>query len=84
MGEINTVTYGMLEAGSRMSMDLIAARLSYRMGGVCGVTHWRDWLKAKGDNKDLATMYAEGQIEAAEAIYTAMERARVGRKGERP
>ena len=78
MDEMNEVTYHMVAAGSRMASDLITAQVSYRMGGIGGAPEWREWSATKAPNRDLAVQYAEGQIQAVEAIYFAMERARVG------
>ena len=78
MNEMNEVTHQMVAAGSRMASDLITAQVSYRMGGIGGAPTWREWSAAKAPNRDLAVQYAEGQIQAVEAIYFAMERARVG------
>ena len=78
MEEMNEVTYHMVVAGSRIASDLITAQVSYSMDGIGGGPTWRDWLAAKTPNMDLAVQYVEGQIQAVEAIYLAMERARVG------
>ena len=78
MDEVNGVTYRMVAAGSRMASDLITAQVSRNMGGIGGAPTWREWSAAKVPNRDLAVQYAEGQIQAVEAIYLAMERARVG------
>ena len=78
MDEVNGVTYRMVAAGSRMASDLITAQVSRNMGGLGGTPEWREWSAAKVPNRDLAVQYAEGQIQAVEAIYLAMERARVG------
>ena len=78
MSEMNEVTYRMVDAGSRMASDLITAQVSRNMGGVGGSPAWREWSAAKVPNRGLAVQYAEGQIQAVEAIYLAMERARVG------
>ena len=78
MDEMNEVTYHMVAAGSRMASDLITAQVSHSMDGIGGGPTWRDWIAAKAPNRDLAVQYAEGQIQAVEAIYLAMERARVG------
>lgn len=78
MAEMNEVTYQMVAAGSRMASDLITAQVSRNMGGIGGGYTWREWSTAKAPNRDLAVQYAEGQIQAVDAIYIAMERARVG------
>lgn len=78
MDEMNDVTYRMVIAGSRMASDLITAQVSYSMDGIGGGPTWNDWLAAKTPNRDLAVQYVEGQIQAVEAIYLAMERSRVG------
>ena len=78
MAEVNGITYRMVGAGSRMASDLITAQVSRNMGGLGGTPEWREWSAAKAPNRDLAVQYAEGQIQAVEAIYLAMERARVG------
>lgn len=78
MDEMNGVTYRMVAAGSSMVSDLITAQVSRNMGGIGGAPEWREWGAAKAPNRDLAVQYAEGQIQAVEAIYLAMERARVG------
>ena len=80
MDEMNEVTYRMVDAGSRMAADLITAQVSYSMGGVGGAPEWREWSATRAPNRDLAVRYAEGRIQAVEAIYLAMERARVGHK----
>ena len=76
--DMNEVTYHMVAAGSRMASDLITAQVSRNMDGIGGGPTWREWSAAKAPNRDLAVQYAEGQIQAVEAIYLAMERARVG------
>ena len=76
--DMNEVTYRMVAAGSKMASDLITAQVSRSMDGIGGGPTWRDWRAAKAPNRDLAVQYAEGQIQAVEAIYRAMERARVG------
>lgn len=80
MDEMNGVTYRMVIAGSRMASDLITAQVSRSMDGIGigGAPTWREWNAAKAPNRDLAVQYAEGKIQAVEAIYLAMERARVG------
>ena len=78
MKEMNGVTHQMVAAGSRMASDLITAQVSRSMGGIGGAPEWREWSAAKAPNRDLAVQYAEGQIQAVEAVYFAMERARVG------
>lgn len=78
MLEMNDVTYRMVAAGSKMASDLVTAQASRSMDGIGGGPTWREWNAAKAPNRDLAVQYAEGQIQAVEAIYLAMERARVG------
>ena len=78
INEMSEVTYRMVDAGSRMASDLITAQVSRSMGGIGGAPAWREWSAAKAPNRDLAVRYADGQIQAVEAIYLAMERARVG------
>ena len=78
MDEMNEVTYHMVAAGSRMASDLITAQVSRSVDGIGGAPEWLEWSAAKAPNRDLAVEYAEGQIQAVEAIYLAMERARVG------
>lgn len=78
MDEMNGVTYRMVAVGSKMATDLITAQVSRSMDGIGGGPTWREWSTAKAPNRDLAVQYAEGQIQAVEAVYLAMERARVG------
>ena len=78
MDEMTGVTHQMVAAGLRMASDLITAQVSRSMDGIGGAPEWREWSAAKAPNRDLAVQYAEGQIQAVEAIYFAMERARVG------
>ena len=78
MNEMNGVTHQMVAAGLRMASDLITAQVSRSRDGIGGGPTWREWSAAKAPNRDLAVQYAEGQIQAVEAIYFAMERVRVG------
>lgn len=77
MDEMNAVTTRMVAAGSKMASDLITAQVSRSMNGIGGGPTWREWSAAKAPNRGLAVQYAEGQIQAVEAIYLAMERSRV-------
>ena len=58
------------------SAQVVAGK--FHIDGIGGAPTWREWSAAKAPNRDLAVQYAEGQIQAVEAIYWAMERARVG------
>ena len=78
MLEMNDVTYRMVAAGSKTASDLVTAQVSRSMDGIGGGPTWREWSATKAPNRNLAVQYAEGQIQAVEAIYFAMERARVG------
>jgi len=68
------VTAEMIEAGDTMAGDLITAHAIHELGSA---RTWEEWLKEDTLNKDLAIAYAKGKIKSVEAIYIAMERAKV-------
>ena len=69
------VTEEMREAGSQIAADLMAAQVSFHMGGLGGSKDWEEFESFhSGKNMDLIKQYVNGEIDSVTAIYIAMHR----------